>query len=137
LFNNLENNSTSPKPGTTATRICQLQSPDSFLQGIDLVGFGLNNIVAPDPTITTQLFISNNTITASDKNGNTLGTLIWDFIFANPVRKGNEPEVKFRLPQLSSNVSSACGIFSSYSGGRVVVNVDNNTFDRTILVYRG
>ena len=137
MFNYLLNQPTSPNPGVSATAIYQLQSPDSFLQGIDLTLFGIKNIAAPDPTITTQLFMYNNTINASDKNGNTLGTLVWNFIFANPVRKGNEPEVKFRRPELSSYVSSACGIFSSYLGGRVVVNIDNNTFDRTILVYRG
>jgi len=137
MFNFLENNTTSPKTGLTATAIFQLQSPDSFLQGMDLTNSDLFNIAAPDPSITTQLFIRNWTFTASDKNGNTLGTMNFQLTFANPLQKGNEPETVTRIPQVTSNISFACGIFSSYLGGRVVLNVDNTTFNRTILVYRG
>jgi len=137
MFNYLENNTTSPKAGLTSTAIFQLQSPDSFLQGIDLIDIEFFNIAAPDPTITTQLFIVNHTVTASDKNGNTLGSMSYQFTFANPVRIGNEPETVTRIPQVTSNISWASGIFSSYIGGRVVLNLDNTTFNRTILVYRG
>ena len=137
MFNYLGNNPTSPKPGVSATAIYQLQSTDSFLKGIDLTLSGIIDIAAQDPTITTQLYINNSTVTASDKNGNTLGAMNFQLIYANPLRKGNEPEIEVRLPQLSSNVSSACGIFSSYAGGKIVINVDNNTFNRTILLYRG
>jgi uncharacterized membrane protein (DUF441 family) len=136
MFNYLENNTTSPKAGLTSTAIYQLQSPDSFLQGIDLTRSVLINIAAPAPSITTQLFIVNEIVTASDKNGNTLGSMSYQFTFANPVRKGNEPETVTRLLQVTSYVSLACGIFSSYTGGRVVLNLDNTTFNRTILVYR-
>ena len=137
MFNYLENNTTSPKAGLTSTAIYQLQSPDSFLQGIDLALSDLVNDAAPDPSITTQLFIVNDTITASDKNGNTLGSMSYQLTFANPVPTKDEPIVEYRVRQLTSYVSWACGIFSSYTGGRVVLNVDNTTLNRTILVYRG
>jgi len=136
MFNNIENNTTSPKPGLTSTAIYQLQSPDSLLQGIDLTISNFVNVAAPDPTITTQLFVTNWTVTASDKNGNTLGTMSYQLTFANPVPTKDEPKIKYRVRQLTSQVSWACGIFSSYLGGRVVVNADNITNDRNILVYR-
>jgi len=135
MLNFLENNSTSPNPGLTSPAIYQLQSPDSFLQGIDLTSSLISNIAAPDPSITTQLLVYNWTITASDKNGNTLGSMNFQLTFANPEPTKNKPKVKYTLEQLTSQVSWACGIFSSYTGGRVVLNVDNNN-DRTILVYR-
>ena len=137
MFNYLENNTTSPKTGLTSTAIYQLQSPDSFLQGMDLTRTVLINIAAQDPTITTQLFIVNEIVTASDKNGNTLGSISYQFTFANPVSTKDEPETVTRLLQVTSYVSFACGIFSSYTGGRVVLNLDNTTLNRTILVYRG
>ena len=137
MFNYLENNTTSPKAGLTSTAIFQLQSPDSFLQGIDLIDIEFFNIAAPDPTITTQLFIVNHTVTASDKNGNTLGTMSYQLTFANPVPTKDEPKIKYRVRQISSYVSSACGIFTSYNGGKVIINTDNITNNRTILVYRG
>jgi len=137
MFNYLENNTTSPKAGLTDTSISQLQSSDSFLQGIDLTLSGIINIAAPDPSITTQLFINNSTVTASDKNGNTLGTMNYQLTFANPVPTKDEPKIKYRVRQLTSYVSSACGIFTSYNGGKVIINTDNITNNRTILVYRG
>ena len=137
MFNYLENNTTSPKAGLTNTSISQLQSPDTFLQGIDLALSGIINIAAPDPSITTQLYINNSTVTASDKNGNTLGTMSYQLTFANPVPTKDEPKIKYRVRQISSYVSSACGIFTSYNGGKVIINTDNITNNRTILVYRG
>ena len=136
LFNNFVNQSTSPNPGVTSNTIYKLQSPDTFLQGVDLVVSSLVNTAAPNPSITTQLYIFNSILTASDKNGNTLGTLNFQFAFANPVPTKDQPKIKYRVRQLTSYVSSSCGIFTSYNGGKVIINIDDNTNNRTILVYR-
>jgi len=124
----------SPLPGTSGARLLILESPNFNVQGVTLTIQFYYNDVKPELGAQTSLVVENVTIIASSGT-NTVGTMSYVFQYQDPV-PGDDPLVaRGRIPQISSVVNAASGLFQSYLSANVVTVYDNTTGNRTIYIF--
>ena len=137
LMNNVfQNTKDSLKQGITSTAVFKLKSLDTNFSGFDFTLQGLRNSVAENPSITTQLYVTCWTILATDTiTSSTVGTINFETAYANPKPKPNEPYNQTRISPVTTFISSACGVFSSYRYGRAELNFDDVSNNRIFYIY--
>ena len=134
LENYLQNRESSPLPGLSFIGVYKLKSENIHLPGVTLTLQTYSNNVTPPIGDTSFLQIGNVTIIAS-YGSNTIGTLSWQQQIENPLSVLDPSLTTTRIGKVSSNVSSASGIFSSFLFGNVIRQFDNNTKERKIIIY--